>query len=965
MSARFQGNEIYIYSSATHGNYSGIEPAQSACPKLSDPASATDACLESTADEGTDTIKCETAAEEEENTGRDVSRAEYAADVISAGQNTDPATFLHELHHAVMLMDENMKEFTGIFNKVKDTKQFRAFLTKNMDILKYVLGKKDADGKFVRDSRGNYTLDETKLDALFKNGEKWTENDFEFEARLYEAYMRSGQTFNPTFTVFFRRVAETIRQMYRTLRNGFSSVKLNDEIFEYYDKLYGYDASTGKESTLNSDGIMHFLNDAIEKDSNSTGATTLEQEGITLDERGVLGWKTVRKYLWDKFGFIKGEPGEHLIHNKEQKTDYLLSKTNLSKMLSIKASNKSYVNGFSLTEHNVADLNVDTLFGKATLDDSGPDRNGSADLNAIERFKTDFTCDGDRNVYTALFTAKKHSDKETRDGLYSTELTEIKTAPSKGEENPNIVKLSHVRGFDQAGSSSQPDNNICENSDSVKLCRELNICRANESMSDSVESCAAEAPDEGKRGNIVSLPMEELKKPGLKVCGYNKSQNTLFQSVIPDDFSKRIDNISEKNTGERNSTLVFSKETPPVFCRSGSRNLSVEMYVDKHARTLFFEPSEKHGHNDSIKKDIVREVAENFANPIAIVKSVTADDPAVALYSIEDLHKHWVMVSIAPDKKQKHHETNLLTSVYGKKSDASYGKWISDGLLLYYDNEKTRELSVRLQLPSEAHLSENNVLTKSQLVNKKVCVHFDACKTDLTEKQHKYDNDGDPSGPDRKVRIPDDYGELCRRILETYGNSGLYIRAATESGNVYVYRENYIRCTADGLNSNLKSKLETEITDAEVFGREGFTVFILPERIVIDGDEFTGKIPAALMNGRLIELKNMNSIEYPHFKKQLKDGLSRADVVYIVRQKEKLTDKTTETDICSSVYRQTDKGSRYNGKIAVVSVRNEKPEIYEIKNGTQMLVPSFRLGGLPGPESIVESEDIYSNPGEP
>ncbi len=207
---------------------------------------------------------------------------------IYAGKNADATTFLHELHHAIMLMGDNMKEFTQIYNKVKGTKQFMAFLKENIDLLKERIAKRDTDGKFILDEKGRYSIDETKVNALFKSSDKWTEDDFEFEARLYEAYVRNGRTFNPSLTGFFRRVAETFRQIYRSLRNGFFKTQLNDEVVAYFDKLYGYDATTGTTSQLNGDGSMQFLKDAVSEESgegdNSLKQTEIEKRRTILEE---------------------------------------------------------------------------------------------------------------------------------------------------------------------------------------------------------------------------------------------------------------------------------------------------------------------------------------------------------------------------------------------------------------------------------------------------------------------------------------------------------------------------------------------------------------------------------------------------------------------------------------------------------------------------------------------------------
>ncbi len=525
---------------------------------------------------------------------------------IYAGKNADPTTFLHELHHAIMLMGDNMKEFRSVYLKVKDTKQFRSFLAKNMDILKYVLGKKDEDGKFVRDSNGNYILDETILSSLLKSDTKWTTADFEFEARLYEAYMRSGQTFNPNLTGFFRRVAETFRQIYTALRNGIFSVRLNDEIVEYYDKLYGYDRSTGTTSTFSDSGNMQFLDDAIEKDGDNAESTALKSSDITLDERGLLGWKRVQDFLYNKFGFKKGKDNEYLIYNKEQDANFKLSKTNLNKMLSKKASDKSYLNGFSTNAHNEAVLNVETLFENAVLKKTEQDKNSSPDLKEIERFETDFTYKGEDKVYTALFTAKKHTDSAVKNGLYSVELTAIKTAPSTGAENPNVVELSHVRGFDRLGDLPQPEYSVDEKNDSVKspTSSELEAGDAAVLMQDNISSLSAEeqyravkaeyygtdkymiAPN-GTASNLTERQWIQVRTPSFKAWFGDWENDTQNASKVLDENgeplvvwhgSQETWDTFDMNEARQNSDIVGAYFTSD---REGAEEYGYGAYMRK------------------------------------------------------------------------------------------------------------------------------------------------------------------------------------------------------------------------------------------------------------------------------------------------------------------------------------------------------------------------------------------------
>ena len=161
---------------------------------------------------------------------------------IYAGEHADPTTFMHELDHLIMLLGDNMSEFTELMDKVKGTDRFKSFLKRNLDIIAE-LRKRGADGKYERDDKGNYVLDEEKLSRLYQDKDNWTREEFEVEARLAEAWRRSGKTLNPEMKGFFRRIAEIMRNVYYSMRNGFGNVELNDEVVEFFDRLYGYDAN--------------------------------------------------------------------------------------------------------------------------------------------------------------------------------------------------------------------------------------------------------------------------------------------------------------------------------------------------------------------------------------------------------------------------------------------------------------------------------------------------------------------------------------------------------------------------------------------------------------------------------------------------------------------------------------------------------------------------------------------------
>ena len=198
--------------------------------------------------------------------------------------------------------------------------------------------------------------------------------------------------------------------------------------------------------------------------------------------------------------------------------------------------------------------------------------------------------------------------------------------------------------------------------------------------------------------------------------------------------------------------------------------------------------------------------------------------------------------------------------------------------------------------------------------------------------------------------------KLKEGLLEFYSSPDLYSPADTSRGNVFVFTEYYSQYKSGAFNSDMKTRLETEISDAEYFGNLGVKIYVLPEKIYFNGEEYNGKIPDALMDDYLVEFKNLQSVKYSQFKKQLKDGLMKSDVVYLVLQRDMLSVKDGERSVISSIYGMVKKDEeKYKGKVIVLSIQSKRTEAYLIKNGTLERVPFGRLGDLPQPRYNIAS----------
>lgn len=105
--------------------------------------------------------------------------------------------------------------------------------------------------------------------------------------------------------------------------------------------------------------------------------------------------------------------------NKSTRIKANLSKKSIDKLTSGKALHKSISNGFSAEEHFKAVEKIKSIFRKASLKSSKPDKNNDINIDCIKRFSASYkTCKG--NDSSAYITVKCY--KNGLNKLYSLEL---------------------------------------------------------------------------------------------------------------------------------------------------------------------------------------------------------------------------------------------------------------------------------------------------------------------------------------------------------------------------------------------------------------------------------------------------------------------------------------------------------------------------------------------------------------
>ena len=189
-------------------------------------------------------------------------------------------------------------------------------------------------------------------------------------------------------------------------------------------------------------------------------------------------------------------------------------------------------------------------------------------------------------------------------------------------------------------------------------------------------------------------------------------RDSLFMTEPAEGLAAEIDSLSEADTKSRDSFVLVSAVTPFVFRMLGLEDLSVLSFRSKLALCLFRDSSVRHGHSDSISKDILKQVLSELANPLYIFRSATVPSSLVASYGVPDKTGDPVVSSLSPGRMLSSGRAHVLTSVYGKTL-RSERAWSHAELLCYEDNLRSG-CALRLG-PLGPGL---RVITKSELLAK-------------------------------------------------------------------------------------------------------------------------------------------------------------------------------------------------------------------------------------------------------
>ena len=199
------------------------------------------------------------------------------------------------------------------------------------------------------------------------------------------------------------------------------------------------------------------------------------------------------------------------------------------------------------------------------------------------------------------------------------------------------------------------------------------------------------------------------------------------------------------------------------------------------------------------------------------------------------------------------------------------------------------------------------------------------------------------------------YIELKKNIVLNYSDESRYTNAETPSKNVFIFTEHYENYKKGIYSKHQRIVYEKELRAAEVFGNEGFRVFVLPEKLILAEKEYNGKIPDALLNGYLVEFKELETTKAGQFQIELGRAAEKADILYLDSPVDILESKSGGQSLKNAINGKIQSSERnYEDKIIVTSVRGENPTFYIVKNGALKEAPLARLRLEPQPNSNME-----------
>lgn len=205
-----------------------------------------------------------------------------AKSLIYLGQQSNVSSFTHELFHAVTSVRQN--ESAELSSAIRETLNDE---TRKAQFTSFINDHKEIWEKANDDS----SVDEivARFEQIDGTESTWSPKLEEDLARLWEAYVSSPNSVKNSIPgrikVLLQKLADLMKQVYRTLRNG---VALDPEIAKAYNKLMNLEEGNREESKIDNKGNTVSMQDNNQIQGLESWSREDLKEAIQGDIRNIL-----------------------------------------------------------------------------------------------------------------------------------------------------------------------------------------------------------------------------------------------------------------------------------------------------------------------------------------------------------------------------------------------------------------------------------------------------------------------------------------------------------------------------------------------------------------------------------------------------------------------------------------------------------------------------------------------------
>lgn len=322
--------------------------------------------------------------------------------------------------------------------------------------------------------------------------------------------------------------------------------------------------------------------------------------------------------------------------------------------------------------------------------------------------------------------------------------------------------------------------------------------------------------------------IQQLSNMGL----YSKKQEPdLTPEQAADNFRKQVDEWGA-GSYEPERYINFGK-TPEVFKLLGSDSSQLSIQSQVLNKVI----KEKHG----LDVDVVKQLPEQLANPVMILKSRTVPNALVALTELVDNEGRSVIAAIHLNKKAgRNLVVDKITSVYGRNNAGKFiSENIKEGNLVYLNKAKSHKWATTqgLQLPEV--VQSNDGFSKAIIANEDDLVKYSQTKQSTVHTSKIMDEVINQFGDDGAKLLESGKIKIVETAADLPGKHPDNVQGMFKNGEIYLVAKNLNPTQVKGV---VLHEVGVHANMRNMLGEKGFNQLIKHMDDFLEMDSNMGRI---------------------------------------------------------------------------------------------------------------------------